>query len=177
MTTMRFIALVLALAIPAFAAEPEKELRIFVSPKAKNFFITYDPARWTGDKSCPPGAELCLRHREFPTNVVAGGGQEQIPPFRLHEIAVGTASAGMADTKILLDQRKTVNGVEVLAMRAEGLIDGQQITTYGYFFAGKQGYVMFLSFTPTASFPACEHEITAMLDGLNIVKPTEEPEH
>jgi hypothetical protein len=172
---MRLIALLLALALPILAAEPEKELRIFVSPKAKNFFVTYDPAKWTGDKSCPAAAELCLRHRELPTSVVAGGGPEQVPPFRVHEVAVGTATGGLADAKILMDQRKTINGVEVLVVRAEGLSDGQKVTTYGYFFAGKQGYVMFMSFTPTASFAACEHEITAMLDGLNVVKPTEEP--
>lgn len=175
MIAMRFIAIVLALAMPLFAAEPDKEMRIFVSPKAKNFFVTYNPAKWTGDKSCPAAAELCLRHRELPTSVAAGGGQEQVPPFRLHEIAVGMATAGMADAKIVSDQRKPVNGVEVLALRAEGLMDEGKVTTYGYFFAGKQGYVMFVSFTPTASFAACEHEITAMLDGLNIVKPSEEP--
>jgi len=175
MIAMRFIALLLALAMPVFTATPEKELRIFVSPKAKNFFVTYDPAKWTGDKSCPKEAELCLRHRELPTSVAAGGGPEQVPPFRLHEVAVGTVTAGMADAKIITDQRKTVNDVEVLAIRAEGLIDGQKLTTYGYFFAGKQGYVMFLSFTPSGSFAACEHEITTMLDGLNVVKATEEP--
>jgi hypothetical protein len=172
---VRLIALLLAVAIPVLAAEPEKELRIFVSPKAKNFFVTYNPAKWTGDKSCPESAELCLRHRELPTSVAAGAGPEQLPPFRLHEFAVGTATAGMANAKVVLDQRKTVNGVDVLALRAEGLLDGEKLTTYGYFFAGKQGYVMFLSFTPTSSFAACEHEITEMLDGLNVVKAPEEP--
>jgi hypothetical protein len=171
---MRLLAIVLALAIPAAAAEPQKELHIFVSPKAKNFFVMYDPAKWTGDKSCPKEAELCLRHRELPTSVVAGGGPEPVPPFRLHELAVGTATAGMADPKIVTDERKTVNDTEVLTIRAEGLMDGQKLTTYGYFFAGKQGYVIFESFTPSASFAACDHEITAILDGLNIVKPAQQ---
>jgi hypothetical protein len=172
---MRLLAIILALAIPAVAAEPEKELRIFVSPKAKNFFVTYNPAKWTGDKSCPKEAELCLQHRELPTSVVAGAGPEPVPPFRLHELAVATATAGMADAKIIIDERKTINEAEVLALRAEGLIEGQKLTTYGYFFGGKQGYVIFESFTPSASFAACEHEITGILDGLNIVKATEEP--
>jgi hypothetical protein len=175
MTAIRFIALILAFAIPAFSAETGKEIRIFVSPKAKNFFVTYNPAKWTGDKSCPDAAELCLRHRELPTSVVAGAGPEQLPPFRLHEFAVGTATDQMANAKILIDQRKTVNGVDVLALSGEGLMDGEKLTTYGYFFAGKQGYVMFVSFTPTASFAAGEHEITEMLNGLNVVKSPEEP--
>jgi len=174
---MRVLALLLVVSMPVLAAEPEKELRIFVSPKAKNFFVTYDPAKWTGDKSCPKEAELCLRHRELPTSVAAGGGPEPVPAFRLHELAVGVVTAGMADAKIITDKRKTVNDVEVLVVRAEGLIDGQKLTTYGYFFAGKQGYVMFLSFTPSGSFAACEPEITAMLDGLNVVKATEEPQN
>jgi hypothetical protein len=172
---MRLLAIILAFAIPAVAAEPQKELRIFVSPKAKNFFVTYDPAKWTGDKSCPKEAELCLRHRELPTSVVATGGPEQVPPFRLHELAVGMATSGMTNVRIVAEQRKTINEVDVLALRAEGLLDGEKLTMYGYFFAGKQGFVIFESFTPSDSFAACEHEITAMLDGLNVVKPTEEP--
>ena len=172
---MRLIALVLALAMPALAAEPQKELRIFVSPKAKTFFVTYDPGKWTGDPSCPKASELCLRHRLLPTSIVIAAGREELPPFRLHEIATATGTAGMADAKIISEQRKTVNGSDVLAVHAEGAIDGAKVTTYGYYFVGKQGYVFFMSYTPTPSFAACENEITAMLDGLNVVKATEEP--
>jgi hypothetical protein len=175
---MRRIAaavLALAFAIPAFAAEPEKAMTIFVSPTAKTFFVSWDPAKWTGDKSCPKDAELCLKHRELPTSVVVGAGREEIPPFRLHEFATSLATAGMANGKIVSEQRKKVNDTEVLAVRGEGLMDEGKLTTYGYYFAGKQGYVVIISYTPTASFADCEHAITEMLDGLNIVKPAETP--
>jgi len=173
---MRRIAIILlAVAIPAFAAEPEKSITIFVSPKAKTFFVTFNPAKWTGDKSCPEASELCLKHRQLPTSIAVAAGREELPPFRLREIAAGTATAGMADAKIVSEERKTVNDTEVLAVRAEGLIDAAKVTTYGYYFVGKQGYVFFLSFTPTPSFAACEHDLTEMLDGLNIVKQPDAP--
>jgi len=171
----RIAAILLVLAIPAFAAEPEKSLTIFVSPKAKTFFVTFNPAKWTGDKSCPEASELCLKHRQLPASVVVAAGREELPPFRLHEIATQTATAGMANAKIISEQRKTVNDVEVLAVRAEGMMDAEKLTTYGYYFVGKQGYVFFMSFTPTPSFAACEHDLTEMLDGLNIVKQPDAP--
>lgn len=78
-------------------------------------------------------------------------------------------SGGTRDAKIILEEKRSVNGVEVLCLQWEGTLHGMPITFYGYHYSGRQGAIHLVTGTGPNLFDEYRADFTDFLNGL-IVK-------
>lgn len=134
-----------------------------------NYSVTYNKDKWilqTSEKGSD--SEYVFTH-------VDGDVEAQIIPERLNlsisslkKIALDNAKDVAPDAKITFEETRKVNGVDVLAMKMEGTIDGIAFIYYGYYFTGKNASIQFITYTGTNLFTEYEDDFTELLNGLKI---------
>ena len=93
-----------------------------------------------------------------------------IPLLKLKEIAVSNARAAAPDAKVVFEESRRVNDVDVLAMQMEGTIQGIAFTYYGYYYSGPQGSLQVLTYTGTNLFAEYKPSFEQFLDGITAAK-------
>ena len=70
-----------------------------------------------------------------------------MPLENLKKIALDNAKKASRDIKITGEERRTINGTELLYMKMEGTIEGAQLIFQGYYYTGRQGMVQVITWT------------------------------
>jgi len=134
-----------------------------------DFALWIDPAKWqqivtTGDE---PG------RLEFRT--INGQGYAEvttarlgIPTDALPEIVQARYRLKAPNARVTLQEKRTVNGRQVLAMQLEGSMADIPFRYYGYFYGGTSGTIQVVTFTVSPAFDKNVAEFTKFLDGLEI---------
>ncbi len=90
----------------------------------------------------------------------------QIPIETLKEIAVENAKSVASDIKIIKEEYRNVNGIQVLMMQMSGTIQGVRFTYYGYYYSNSNGTIQLLTYTGENLIDDYLNDIELYLNGL-----------
>ena len=135
--------------------------------KGGKVFFFFDPSKWTQTKSDEPNkATFELREGDVYGMLIAE--RMNVPISTLREVAIKNARSAAPDVKVIKEENRTVNGVNLLCMQMEGTIEGIQFTYYGYYYAGKAGSIQLLTYTAQNLFQESQAEMAEFLNGLEV---------
>ena len=93
-------------------------------------------------------------------------------------VPLGTLKKGAVDNwrsvdknvKVVLEEKRTVNGKEVLCLTAEVESEEVAFTFHGYYYSGEVGSIQVLTWTGRNLFKEVKPELEAFLNGFEIVE-------
>ena len=129
--------------------------------------LSFDPLKWTELAPAPEGWRNFIHS--------AGDGYAQfiverieIPTDQLRVIALQNAREGAEDLSVLEEERRIVNGGEVLMMHFEGTSQGIPMGFLGYYYGGPAGTVQLLTWTGRNIFAELRTDFEDFLNGLQV---------
>lgn len=115
-------------------------------------------------------AEYQFAHYKGGAGAIIIAERNPIPADRWKEIVIANARREATDAQITREERKTVNGLEVLALRTEGTGASGQFVYYGYYYTGTRGAIQVITYTWTNLFEQYQGELTAFLNGFMLLE-------
>jgi hypothetical protein len=92
-----------------------------------------------------------------------------IPPEAIANVALSNARAAAPDARVVLEDKRRVNGHEVLCLQIEGTAQQAVPFTYlGYYYSGAHGTVQVVTSTTQQAFAANQADLVDLLNGLEI---------
>jgi len=91
-----------------------------------------------------------------------------IPTNVLRDIALENMKHGDPNARITFDEKRIVNGRQVLAVEMSASIEGVPLKTLGYYHGGLSGNIQVLGLIPETVFTDNIGELTEFLNGLEI---------
>jgi hypothetical protein len=133
------------------------------------FSLWVDPTRWKcSPVPAEPPMELRLNHQSGDGYLMVVAERLSIPITSLKEIVVEHARQVAEGVHVILEEKRTVNGHEVLCLQMEGTIKEIPFTYYGYYYSGESGTIQVITYTGRNLFKEFLADFTAALNGLEI---------
>jgi hypothetical protein len=133
--------------------------------------VWYDAKKWKISASNSEGGS----RTEF--NLLGGDGYAiviaeglAIPLTSLKLAAIENAKAASKDAKVVFEESRTVNGIEVLCMQIDGTIQDIPFTYLGYYYGGKLGAIQVITYTGQNLLNKYKQEMEEFLNGLEVYK-------
>ena len=148
-------------------SKPSSANKLFKTERG-DFGVWYNESKWR--KSGKPSDEGKINFHIIGEDgyamVIAEG--IEIPTSSLKEIALETAQEAGADFEVILEEKRVVNGREILCLKIDATIKQIPFIYYGYYYGGKEGTIQVVTYTGKNLFKKYEHEFTNFLNGFVI---------
>ncbi len=140
------------------------------------FSVWMESSKWIrSDKGKAPNRKEFL-HSKGDSYAILISERIGIPISTLREIVLQNARESATEVKVINEERRIVNGVEVLHIRMKVVIQGIPFTFAGYYFGGDEGSFQVIGYTSENLFPSYEKDIFDMLNGTTITLSRKEEE-
>ncbi len=134
-----------------------------------DYTISYDTSKWiAGPSSSNTDAEYEFEHTDGDVYAMIIPERITLEFEMLKEIALENALAVAPDAQVTFEEMRTVNGVELLAMKTSGTMYGIPFEYYGYYYGGTVGTIQFIAYSSTDLMTSYDADITELLNGLSI---------
>ena len=132
-----------------------------------DFVVWFDPAKWQVGKTSETGeVEFEKTDGEGYAKIISE--KVSIPTDTLAKVALINAKHADPEAKIVAQEKRTVNGREVLMMQMDVTASGVPFRFYGYYYGGTSGTIQLVTFTTQTVFAKNVPDFTNFLDGLMI---------
>jgi len=111
-----------------------------------------------------------FQHIDGEINAILLHDNENISLAELRAIVIANAKDAARDSKIVFEEKRYVNGKEMLCIQIEGSINYVPFTYLGYYYAGNIGTLQLITLSSPALFEEYEFELETFLDGLEVLK-------
>lgn len=138
-----------------------------VSGPVQNFKVWINEDKWVQKVSDDP-TKLSFEFKKGDAYGLMIAERIGMPLASLKKIAVANAQKAAPDVKVVLEEKRIVNGVEVLCMQMNGTIDEIPFTYLGYYYTDKSGSLQLLTYTGQNLFDEYKPELNEFLNGLQI---------
>jgi hypothetical protein len=129
--------------------------------------LSFNPAKWKETRSGEAGKRTFrLANGEGYAMVI--DERIEIPPDQLRGIALANMRKTASAVKVLDDQRRRVNGTDVLLLQTDLTVQGIPFTYYGYYYGGPSGTVQVITYTRHALFEHSRTEFDDFLNGFRV---------
>lgn len=132
--------------------------------------IYVDPGQWKRQPATEDLTKTTFHHASGEAYGMIVAERLAIPLLKLKEIAISNARAAAPDAKVVFEETRHVNDIDVLVMQMEGTIQGIAFTYYGYYYSGPQGSLQVLTYTGTNLFAEYKGAFEEFLNGLTASK-------
>ena len=129
--------------------------------------VWYDPAKWKETKSTDPGRRN-FSHSSGDGYASIISERIEIPVEKLREIALSNARQAAPDVRIVEEQKRRVNGTDVVLLRMEGSTTGIKFTYLGYYYGGTVGTLQVITWTGQNLFSEYRKDFEEFLNGLRL---------
>ena len=144
-----------------------KESTFLVKSKELNVGIWINPKNWSFTKGTENDAfEYQFQKKGDNLYAMLISEKMQIPIETVKRVAVENAKSEAPDIKIIKEEYRNVNGIQVLMMQMSGTIQGMRFTYYGYYYSNSNGTIQLLTYTGENLFPNYLNDIEEFLNGL-----------
>jgi hypothetical protein len=126
--------------------------------------LYFDPNKWKVTKSDEP-SRTTLAHTNGDGYAMILAERLQVPLDQLRQIALDNARSVAPDTKVVAEQPRRVNGIDVLSLQMTGTIQGIHFTYLGYYYTGKEGAIQILTYTAANLFEEYRADFEELLEG------------
>jgi len=145
----------------------DKKSTFLVKSKKINIGIWINPKSWSFTKGIENDAfEFKFQKKGDDLYAMLISEKMQIPIETLKGIAVENAKKVAPDIKVIKEEYRNVNGIQVLMMQMVGTIQGLRFTYYGYYYSNNNGIIQLLTYTSENLFPNYLNDIEEFLNGL-----------
>lgn len=157
------------MAIPVNETEflKHKKATFLVKSTKLNVGIWIDPKVWSFTKGTDDDAfEFQFEKRGEDLYAMLIAERTSIPIESLKDIALQNARDAAPDTRLISEEYRNVNGIQVLMMQFCGTIKGLKISYCGYYYSNPNGSIQFLAYSGQKLFPDYIDDIEEFLNGL-----------
>lgn len=137
-----------------------------VKSKKFNIGVWIDPKKWSftkGEKNEDSEFEFQMKGEDL--YAISITEKIQIPLETLKGIAIDNAKSAAQNIKVVKEEYRTVNGVQVLMLQMSGNIQGLEFMYYGYYYSNPNGTIQLLTYTGKNLFKGYKDEIELFLNG------------
>lgn len=138
--------------------------------KSSNFNIGFwvNPKTWSFIKSTDlqSAAEYEFELKGEDLYGLAITEKIEIPLTTLKQLAIENARSIAPDMKVVKEEYRNVNGLEVLLLLMHGNMQGIKFAYYGYYYSNENGTVQFITFTSQNLMDKLMEESESLLNGL-----------
>ncbi len=138
--------------------KPEKSTSVFTA-KGGKVSVWFDPSKWTQTESDKTGKRL-FRHVDGDVYALLLYERIGMTLAGIREIAIENAKEAAPDATVTYEEKRKVNGKEILCMRMAGTIKGIHFIYNSYYYAGKEGTIQLLTYTSEDLFQEYEPAMT-----------------
>jgi len=129
--------------------------------------IWINPKEWNFErKNISEAAEFSFTKKGSEIYAIFIAEKIEIPVETLGNIALINARNASPSAKVVKEEYRKVNGVDVLMMQISATIQGIEFRYFGYYCSSEKGSLQLLSWTFENSFIDSEAEMAAFLNGL-----------
>jgi len=131
-------------------------------------WLSFDPNKWKETGSSRERSKREFDHINGDGYAMVIVERIQIPTDKLREIALSNAREIASDVKVVEEQRRRVNGTDLLLLRTEGHIEGIAFTYLGYYYGGLAGTIQVITYTGQNLFDEFRKDFEDFLNGLRV---------
>jgi hypothetical protein len=142
----------------------ERSTSVFTA-KGGKFSVWFDPSKWTKEETEKTGRTF-FRHVDGDVYAFLIPERISMTSAAIKEIAIENAKGAAPDAKVTYEEKRKVNGKEILCMRIAATSKGINFMYNGYYYGGKEGTVQFVTYTSENLFQEYEPAMTELLNGL-----------
>lgn len=147
-----------------------KQSSFLVKSNKLNIGIWINPKKWNFKKTPPSSApEYKFTSLDKDLYGMLISEKVSIPIENLKNIAFENAKSAGQDVKIVNQEFRMVNGIQVLMMQMTGIIQGIKFIYYGYYYSSENGVVQLLTYTSQNLFDEYEDEMEDLLNGFVVI--------
>jgi len=147
---------------PKLYAKPSNATETISVLKTASF--SYDPNKWKQTTSREPG-RLTFTHVSGDGYAMVIYERLQLTPATLKRVVLGNAHEAAPDAKIASEEKRTVNGVELMCLQITGTVQGIPIRYFGYYYAGQEGSIQVLTYSGNNLFDEYQADFEELLNG------------
>lgn len=143
-----------------------EEATFLVRSKRTNVGIWINPKHWSfkkGEEGEPAEFQFQRKGDDLYGMLIAE--KISIPIESLKGIAINNARSVAPDIRVIREEYRTVNGLELLMMQMAGTIQGTKFIYHGYYYSSPSGTVQLLTYTGENLFQQYEERIEDFLNG------------
>ncbi len=129
--------------------------------------VWFDPSEWTQAPEKETG-RITLKHTSGEGFAMVIFDRIGLPTDKLREFALTNAREFAADVRVTEEQRRVVNGTEVLMLRLDCTISGIPFTYLGYYYGSEIGNVQVVTYTSRNLFTEHRTDFEDLLNGFRV---------
>ena len=149
-------------------SRPESSTKL-VKGKRGSFGIWLDEKKWRVKRnSANWGAMFELTHANGDGYAQVIAGRIAIPLETLRKVAIDNVNAVAEDVEVVHEEKRTVNGTEILLMQINFTIQSIPSTYYSYYYTGKGGSIQFITYTGRDLFAEYKADFDDLLNGFEV---------
>jgi hypothetical protein len=154
-------------ALPEFTKDKRAELQY--KGKRGTFALYLVPGAWKqSEHSSNAAAEVQFVGKDGDAMALVIAERLAIPLEGLKTSALDTWGKSDKDFKLLKEEKRIVNGKEVLCLTANVTAKGIPFTFYGYYYSGKEGSIQLVTWTGQNLFDELKPDLEAFLNGFTV---------
>jgi TIR domain len=142
--------------------------KVFVKARKGLFGVWIDPQKWEDNSSSEDPIKITLNHKTGDAYAFVISERIGISIESLKKAAVENAQKVAPDVKVVSEEKRIVNGKEVLCLQTTGTIQGTPFTYYGYYYGGPEGTLQVVTYTASNIFDEYKQDFDDFLNGTQI---------
>jgi hypothetical protein len=145
------------------------ESKTFVKAPKGNFGVWINEEKWTQKAAKEEGSnKITFTHKSGDAYAMLIGERVQLGFDALKKAAVENAKGVAPDIKIVSDERRTVNGKQLMCLKLTGTIQTIPFVYYGYYYGGTEGTLQAICYTSANVFDEFKPDFDDFLNGTQI---------
>lgn len=149
----------------SYTKPPAAKTRIKTS--VEDYVLWIDETKWKEDKSDTPGM-LRFSHVNGEAFAVVVTDHIGIPTDVIRDVVLQSAKRVDPNARITSEDKRIVNGRQVLAVEMSFTLEGVPVKMLGYYHGGSSGNVHVIGILPETAFSKNIGEVTEFLNGIEI---------
>jgi putative sensory transduction regulator len=130
-------------------------------------FVSFNPGKWKETRSAEAGKRT-FQHANGEGYAMVVAEPIEIPTEQLRNIALANMRKTGTDISVVDEQRRRVNGTDVLLLRTDLTVQGMPFTYFGYYYGGPSGTVQVITYTGRRLFENYRTEFEEFLNGFRV---------
>jgi hypothetical protein len=129
--------------------------------------VSINPSLWKETKSTE-AIRRTFQHANGDGYAMIISERIEVSMDRLRDMALNNAREAAPDTKVVEEQRRHVNGTDVVMLRLEGTTNGIAFTYLGYYYGGPAGTVQVITYTGQNLLQEYRRDFEDFLNGFHL---------
>jgi hypothetical protein len=138
--------------------------------KRGTYTLSLVPGVWKKEEKKEGDQEFIFSHKDGEMWAFVTAERIEMPEETLKKAALENLRTIDKDAKIVLDEKRTVNGKKILCLVINAKVEGIKYTFVGYYYSGDEGTFQIVAYTAEKLFKELTPELEGFVNGFELVK-------